>query len=107
MTSGRAAGISDSETFERLCHFVSENHRISPMPQQWAKLCELLPGTHRVGLGDEPAAPLILVGWDTPALLKAIRFREHIEWAQKRGAIEAVDAFLGSLPEEQWYHAGD
>jgi hypothetical protein len=66
----------------------------------------MLPDTRRVGNGYEPAVPLILAAWDTPALFKILRLQEHIDWAYKHGALEAVDAFLRSLPKTEWYHLG-
>jgi hypothetical protein len=36
-----------------------------------------------------------------------LRLREHIQWADEHGAIDEVDAYLRSLPEEQWFHGRD
>jgi hypothetical protein len=44
---------------------------------------------------------------DTPAMLKMLRLQEHIEYAQAHGVLADVDAFLRSLPEEDWAHLGD
>jgi hypothetical protein len=54
--------------------------------------------------GWEPPLPLILAAWhETPALLKIIRLREHIIWADEHGAIDEVDNYLRSLKEEDWH----
>ena len=61
-----------------------------------------------VGLGGEPAAPLILAAWhDMPPMLKMIRLAEHIEWAAQHGALEGIAKFLRGLPEDQWFHIGE
>lgn len=55
----------------------------------------MLPGRRRVGAGWEPALPLILAAWwETPSQLKHLRFLEHLEWADKHGCIDEVDAYL-------------
>lgn len=84
------------------------NGRICPQPQRWNDLYQMLPNTRRVGNGWEPPLPLILgAWWDTPDLSKAMRFREHLEWANQNGVIDSVFAFLLALPEGEWHHAGE
>jgi hypothetical protein len=52
------------------------------MPMRWDHLYKLLPNRRRKGVGWEPALPLILAAWDeAPALFKAVRLKEHLEWA--------------------------
>jgi len=52
--------------------------------------------------------PLILAAWwDTPALTKAARLLEHLEWAERQGAIDVAYRFLASLPESDWHHVGE
>lgn len=73
------------------------------MPSQWKALWEMLPNRKAAGGGWEPALPLILAAWhDTPALLKMLRLKEHIDWAEKQGVLDEVDSFLRSLPESEW-----
>ena len=68
----------------------------------------MLPNKKRKGAGWEPALPLILgAWWDTPAISKIMRLREHIEWAETQGCLEEVATFLRKLPEDQWHHTGD
>jgi hypothetical protein len=51
---------------------------------------------------------LILAAWrDTPAMLKMLRLTEHIEWAEKHGALESIGNFLREMREEDWFHIGD
>ena len=78
--------------------------RICPMPGSWADLYRMLPAESGPdGLAKAPL-PLILGAWhDSPHLSKMMRFREHLEWAEKSGVLGEVCAFLRSLPPEQWY----
>jgi len=62
----------------------------------------------RAGAGWEPALPLILGAWyETPALPKMLRLKEHIDWAEQRGVLDEVDKFLRSLTESEWAHIGE
>jgi hypothetical protein len=95
-------------TRDEVLKFAQENGRVCPRPNRWQELYELLPEKRQVGAGWEPALPLILAAWwDTPALQKMLRLREHIEWADSHGCLEQVDAFLRSLPESEWHHLGE
>ena len=87
---------------------AQKNRRVCPQPQRWNELYQMLPDTRRKGGGYEPAAPLILAAWwDTPAMLKMLRLREHIEWAERHGALDKVHAFLSEMPESEWLHLGE
>jgi len=93
------------ERYKSLLRFVGENDRVCPKPRRWAELYRLLPDTHQLANGgSEPAVPLILGGWDSQDEEKADRLREHIDWAYQHGALEAVDTFLRSLPDAEWYY---
>ncbi len=87
---------------------AQKNARICPQPQKWNELYELLPNKKRKGKGHEPALPLILAAWwDTPAMLKTLRLREHIEWASEHNSLIAVYEFMKNLKEEEWFHTGE
>lgn len=95
-------------TLEEVLHESQKNQRICPQPQKWQQLYELLPETRRNGLGWEPPLPLILAAWwDTPALSKMVRIREHIEWAATHGCLGQVYDFMRALKEEEWHHLGE
>lgn len=97
-----------SESLQDLMAYCRHNRRVCPMPQRWNTLYEMLPERKRTGVGWEPPLPLILDAWDeTQPLLKIMRLTEHMEWAQAHGALDAVARFLRSLPEEDWFHAGE
>ena len=96
------------EAVNSLLAYCRENNRVSPMPQKWSELFEMLPDKRRKGLGSEPSLPLILAAWyDTPALLKMLRLQEHIEWADTHDSLERISQFLRLLPEGDWFHIGD
>jgi len=87
---------------------ATKNGRVCPMPRQWKKLYDLLPNRRRKGGSWEPALPLILAAWHTtPAILKVLRLREHLEWAKSHEVLEEVFDFMVSLSENQWYHYGE
>jgi len=97
-----------STKFQALITYCSENKRVCPMPDNWNELWKMLPNRFRHGSGWEPSLPLIMAAWhDTPAMLKMIRLREHLEWAEKHGGLDAVDQFLRDLTEKDWHHLGD
>ena len=89
-----------------LLSFVRENGRVSPLPQKWNELWELLPLRRRAGAGWEPPLPLILAAWDhTTDLEKQDRLALHLHWAAQQGALNEVSLFLKSLPLGQWHYA--
>ena len=95
-------------TLEKVLAEAQKNERVCPQPQHWSRLYELLPDKQRKGGGWEPAAPLILAAWwDTPALAKMLRLREHLEWAAAHNCLDRIHAFLSGLQEEDWHHEGD
>ena len=95
-------------TLEEVFAELQKNNRVCLQPQKWQQLYEMLPQKQRKGSGWEPALPLILAAWwDTPALAKMLRLREHIEWASAHGCLDEVFNFLAGLPENEWYHIGE
>jgi hypothetical protein len=95
-------------TIEEVLTETQKNNRVCPQPQKWQELYEMLPDKKRKGAGWEPALPLILAAWwDTPAMSKMLRLREHLEWAEAHGCLEQIFSFLRALPEGQWQHIGD
>lgn len=88
---------------------VRRNNRLCPLPEPWQHLYDLLPRKEAGARGaSQPPAPLTGRAWaSTPSLAKRMCLRDHIEWAQAHGALEAVYAFMKALPEDQWHHMGD
>jgi hypothetical protein len=88
---------------DALLKYVRENNRVCPMPKYWLQMYEKLP--HRDS--NEPAVPLILGGWDSPALFKMLRLEEHIRYADTQGVLREVDQYLRGLEERAWLHIGE
>jgi hypothetical protein len=85
--------------------YVQADQRVCPRPQLWNKLWQMLSDQHRPGGVWGVAPPLILGGWAyTSTQDKVDRLREHLEFADRIGAIERVDQFLRALPESSWVH---
>jgi hypothetical protein len=92
-------------SLEEVLAEAQKNCRVCPQPQKWQQLYEMLPDKKQKGSGWEPPLPLILAAWwDSPALSKILRLREHIEWAESHGLLEEVASFLRGLAEDQWHH---
>lgn len=86
---------------------VTRNNRVCPVPMKWHELYKMLPERIRKGEGDgwEPSSPLILGGWwYSSDADKALRLREHLEWAEKHNCLDKIYVFLCELKEEDWHH---
>lgn len=96
-----------SPAASELISYCQENRRICP--NSWQEMYELLPNKIRNANGGwTPPLPLILAAWSTTTPeQKMIRLREHIEYADKNGAIDAINKFLRSLKESEWHHIGE
>jgi hypothetical protein len=95
-------------TIDEVLKEIQKNDRVCPQPQKWNELYQMLPNKKRKGNSWEPSLPLILgAWWDTPAVSKMLRLREHIEWALKEGCLDEIYKFLSELKEEDWHHIGD
>ncbi|MFA5097602.1 MAG: hypothetical protein WC490_03130 [Candidatus Margulisiibacteriota bacterium] len=87
-----------------LLNFVQSEGRVCPMPTYWNGLYQMLPDCKQLPSGGwEPALPLILAAWgDTPALMKMLRLKEHIDYAAEKGVLDKVDSYLRGLKPDQW-----
>ena len=95
-------------TLEDAVSEATKNNRVCPMPTHWHNLYKLLPDRRRRGTGWEPAVPLILAAWhETPALFKALRLKEHLEWAASHDALDQVCSYMMTLSESDWHHYGE
>jgi hypothetical protein len=95
-------------TIEQAMAQARRNSRICPQPREWQQLYEMLPGKKQMSRGWEPQGPLTGSAWGvTTAVAKRMCLRDHLEWAESKGCLDEVFAFLKALPEESWHHAGD
>lgn len=95
--------------FDALWEHCTSNERVVPMPQRWNQLYGLLENTRQKASGGwEPPLPLILAAWHhSTSIEKRLRFKEHLEWAERHGHLAQVAGFLRALPEDQWCHFGE
>jgi len=97
-----------TEQLQALLTFCRSNGRVCPQPLRWKELWEMLPDKKRNGLGWCPSLPLILAAWWEASLTeKRNRLEEHLIYAEDKGILENVGAFLRGLPEDQWFHEND
>jgi hypothetical protein len=90
---------------EQLLAYCSANSRVCPQPQRWNELYQMLPETHRKGMGFEPPVPLILAAWwEASDRQKKERLKVHLLWANDHGALATIGKFLRSLAESDWHH---
>jgi hypothetical protein len=101
--------MNADETFESLWAYCSTNNRLVPLPPQWMNLFKLLKQTRQNDTGGwTPPLPLILAAWHhSIPIAKQLRFKEHLEWAEKKGQINEIGIFLRSLKENEWCHYGE
>lgn len=91
---------------KRLIEYCQQDYRISPKPDAWSDLWNMLPNKVDSPDGWQPDPPVILAAWSVaPGLMKLLRLEAHIKWADEHGAIDKVDEFLRSLPENKWFKA--
>ena len=95
----RPAGVDD------LMRLARVNDRVCPTLHAWRLLYQLLPLDPL--RGERAPFPVDRLRWnETPDLLKRLRLREQLEWAQARGPLDEVLHFLEQLRESQWHHHG-
>ena len=95
-------------TLEGAMLVARRNNRVCPRPRHWDEFMKLLPERKTMRGSQKPPAPPTGAAWAvTPPLTKRLCFREQIEWAESAGTLEAVMAFMQSLPEEEWLHMGE
>lgn len=81
-----------------------KNNRVCPIPARWQELYQMLPDRKN----NQPTPPLVGPSWlATPSISKRMCLREHLEWAEAKGSLDPVLAFLKQLPEGEWHHMGD
>jgi hypothetical protein len=92
-------------TVHSLMVVARRNNRVCPDPEHWTRLYHLLGGEHSPDLQAPPLQP-----WLWPklsGLQKRLRFREHVEWAERKGQLGEVARFMATLSEADWVHMGE
>jgi hypothetical protein len=92
-------------TADALMVVARRNNRVCPRPEHWLQLYHQLEGSGYVDLEPPPVGPWL---WNKLSdLQKRLRFREHVEWAERHGKLEPVARFMAGLAEADWLHMGD
>jgi hypothetical protein len=95
----------ESSNFKSLWDYCTSENRLVPMPSEWNDLFNML---RKSSGGMLPPRPLILAAWHhTIPIEKALRFREHIKWAEEQQQLDEIEAFIHALPEDRWCHYGE
>lgn len=96
------------DNLQSLITFCRRDQRVCPQPQRWQMLWEMLPNRRQVDGRWQPSPPLILAAWHFSSDgEKMRRLDEHLEWAERHGAIDAVADYLHNLDEGDWHHPSD
>lgn len=81
------------------------HNRVCPHPPLWQRLYEELEGDRHEDLPPPPTQPWM---WSKlSSLQKRLRFREHIDWAERHRKLAVVAAFMDTLVEPDWLHMGE
>jgi hypothetical protein len=92
-------------TADAVMLIARRNNRVCPQPSAWTRLYRQLEGDRYIDLQPPPVEDWI---WSKlSALQKRLRFREHLEWAERHGKLPEVAAFVDSMAETDWLHMGE
>lgn len=95
-------------TLEYVLEEAVRNNRVCPLPPKWQALHRMLANRAAANSIPSPSFPLILSAWwHTSDVEKAMRFRQHIEWAASHGCLDKVAVYIATLPECEWLHTND
>ena len=99
--AGRPPGY---ESADELMVIARRNNRVCPNKTEWLRLYQLLEGDRYIDLQPPPVEQ---GSWGKlTQLQKRMRFREHIEWAERHGRLDVVAGFMHGLAESDWVHMG-
>ena len=91
--------MDTTEKLEKLMDYVQEEGRICPREAAWITLWKMLPAAE----GEIPPEPYRQTeGSYRPTLIKVVLLREQLNYAARHGVLDEVDAFLRSLPADEW-----
>jgi hypothetical protein len=83
---------------------MDEKTFVCPKPTVWNDIYSALCDVAKSRNLSKPPIPLILAAWwDTPAVLKTIRWNETVEWASSN----RVDHLIPNLTDDQKHFLGD
>ncbi len=89
--------MGDKEKLEDFVRHYLSGNRICPLPVKWDEFYTILGRPREL-------PPLILSGWNfSTDRNKRTRFREQLEYASRRGLLEAADTLLRKLTDQEWH----
>jgi hypothetical protein len=92
-------------TVQSVMVVARRNNRVCPHPEHWGQLYEQLGGESSPDLLAPPLQPWL---WTKlSGLQKRLRFREHVEWAERHGRLPQVARFMAAMAEGDWVHMGE
>jgi hypothetical protein len=90
---------------DALMVIARRNNRVCPKPARWSELYRVLEGTRYVDLEPPPVEHWI---WSKLSdLQRRLRFREHVEWAERHGKLSTLARFMDGLSEADWQHMSE
>ncbi|MBA2674764.1 hypothetical protein [Ramlibacter sp.] len=90
---------------EALLDEVRRDNRVCPQQARWVDLYKML--LQHAARTQSGLPPRILAGpaWNTSSSLgKRLCLRQQLEWAQAKGGLTPVAAFLRGLPDADWHY---
>jgi hypothetical protein len=95
----RPAGMSIDDVLVE----ARRNNRVCPQPVFWFQLYDMLPEGPR-----RPVPPPDGPAWRAASsLAKRMALRDHLEYADRAGALPAIATLLRGLREQDWLHMGE
>lgn len=92
-------------TADAVMVLARRNNRVCPQPPIWTQLYRLMHGDR---FQDLPPPPVERWVWTKLSdLQKRLRFREHVEWAERHHMLPEFVTFIEGLSEADWVHMGD
>jgi len=94
--------------FKDLIDFCTKNNRVCPHPLEWDRLWRILCDRRQEQARWKPPRPLILAAWGENTIReKRECLKQHIRWAYEHEIFDAVNSFIRTLSEDQWYQASN
>ena len=98
-----AAESAPQLTVEQLMVEARRLNRVCPKDRPWQQLWAML---RNATAAEPPAAIVAPESARTPQLVRRVRFRDQVEWAERHGQLQLVWDFMQNLAEDDWAHMG-
>lgn len=94
----------ENELEDELLLFVQDNNRVCPVPPEWNKLFQLLPGSTDTDKVDKPYPLILNAWWYSSDNDKRNRLKDQIHWAKEHNGLIEITDYLLTLTESDWMH---